>query len=269
MCLLTLAWRWHQRYPLVFVGNRDEFYARPTQAAHWWPGTNPRGRMLGGRDLEAGGTWLGLREDGLFATVTNVREPTARRAGERSRGALITSLLAPVEADADPLSPLTRLREEGDCYAHYNLLAGTLGADSQLLYANNVDDESRPLAPGLYALSNHRLDTPWPKALRTRKGLGTILDETHDEPAIVDALMQLMADRSTAAVEDLPPTGLAPERELALSSPFIHTQGYGTRATTVILARDDGRVRFIEQSFDALGKPNGRVDESFTLVSPF
>ncbi|MEM9384011.1 MAG: NRDE family protein [Pseudomonadota bacterium] len=263
MCLLAIAWRCHQRYDLVFVGNRDEFYERPTQAATWW--TAGERDMLGGRDLLAGGTWLGLRGDGAFATVTNVREPRARRDGARSRGHLITALM---RAD-DPLGALAGLREDGERYAHYNLLAGTLTPTPRLAYLNNVEGDLRQNLPaGVYVLSNHRLDTPWPKAQRIRRAIQSLVDEpsrASDDQTLIDALFTVMSDRNPAPDNTLPATGLSPDRERALSSPFIETPGYGTRATTVILARAGGEARFVEQGYEAGGVAGARVDERFSL----
>lgn len=263
MCLLAIAWRCHPRHDLVFVGNRDEFYERPTQAAAWWQAGERA--MFGGRDLLAGGTWLGMRRDGAFATVTNVREPHARRAGGRSRGHLITSVLRA----EDGLSTLATLRDDGEHYAHYNLLAGTFSPSPRLAYLNNVEGElHQDLPAGVYVLSNHRLDTPWPKAERIRQAVQRLVDEPSaagDDQRLIDALLTIMSDRHAAPDDALPATGLPLDRERALSSPFIETQGYGTRATTVILASAGGDAHFVEQSFGPGGQVGERVDERFAL----
>lgn len=263
MCLLAIAWRCHPRHDLVFVGNRDEFYERPTQAASWWQAGERA--MFGGRDLLAGGTWLGMRRDGAFATVTNVRQPQARREGARSRGHLITSLLQ----GEDALGALDALRDEGEHYAHYNLLVGTLSPTPRLAYLNNVDGDLRKDLPaGVYVLSNHRLDTPWPKAERIRHAIRQFLDEPSaagDDQTLIDELLATMSDRNTAPDDTLPATGLPLDRERALSSPFIETQGYGTRATTVILASAGSDAYFVEQSFGPGGQIGPRIDERFSL----
>lgn len=268
MCLIALAWHCHQRYRLVFAGNRDEFYARPTAPAAWWP-SPPQGgpRMLAGRDLQAGGTWLGLAADGRFATVTNVREADARRSGDRSRGELVTALLQSPERTPQPAAALSAVADEGAEYAHFNLLFGRLGEPAALAYVNNVDGVPRALESGYHMLSNHRLNTAWPKAVRVRDGLRALLETTlaHDEEALADALMALLRDPATAPDAALPRTGLALEHERALSAPFIRADGYGTRSSTVVLAGHDGRVRFIEQTFDDHGEPGGRVDECLQL----
>jgi uncharacterized protein with NRDE domain len=295
MCLLTLAWRCHPRYDFVFVGNRDEFHQRPTAPAAWWPSPAGRPAMLAGRDLEAGGTWLGVRADGAFATVTNVREPRSRRAGARSRGELITDYLLaapdhdpgvepggswdvagegradgePMAAGPDPLAFLARVAAAGEDYAHFNLLTGRLAEPARLGYVNNVDGTPQLLDAGIHVLSNHRLNTPWPKATRTSAGLERLLHEEGLEgDAMIDALLTLFADRTPAAPASLPHTGLDRDTELALSSPFIITDGYGTRASTVLLCDRDGDVTFVEQSFDADGTPTDRVTARFTLAPP-
>lgn len=281
MCLIALAWRCHPRYAMVFAGNRDEFYERPTAPAAWWPAPAAGvPRLLAGRDLAAGGTWLGVSEDGRFATVTNVREPGARRRGARSRGELVTGLLqggAPGHPPPDeappprtPAAALAELRARGEDFAHFNLLFGDFGERGALAYVNNVDGvPPRDLPAGLHVLSNHRLDTPWPKAVRVRDGLAALLarhGSGADETRLIDALLELFADPTPAAEEALPATGLPRERERALSAPFIRTDDYGTRATTIVLAAMDGRVRFVEQSYAAGGIADGRVDRSFTAA---
>jgi uncharacterized protein with NRDE domain len=274
MCLLAFAWRRHPHFDFVFVGNRDEFYDRPTAPAAWWPAANGNPAILAGRDLQAGGTWLGLRADGAFATVTNVRAPEARRAGARSRGALVTDyLLGDASASGsgedfapvDPQAFAARASARGDDYAHFNLVTGRLREPASLAYVNNRDASPMRLNDGIYVLSNDRLDTPWPKARRGRDGLQRLLkDHSLDADALADALVALFGDRRPAHDDDLPATGVDLESERALSPPFIVTPGYGTRATSVILQHGDD-VRFIEQSFDEHGTPAGRVDNCFRL----
>lgn len=236
MCLLILAWRDQPNAQLLLLGNRDESHARPTAAADWWsdaPG------VLGGRDREAGGSWLGVTRSGRFAVVTNVREadpPTLLRA--RSRGELVADFLRGRDSPADFVSSLA-----GASFAGYNLICGD--RDS-VWYASNRAVE-RELRPGVYALSNATLDAPWPKVERLRARFAAA--RAAGEPA----LFELLADRRPAAAAALPDTGLGLERERLLSAPFVVSQTYGTRASYLLRVDREGRGRFVERSFDRAG----------------
>jgi uncharacterized protein with NRDE domain len=272
MCLLAFAWRCHQRYDLVFAGNRDEFHDRPTAPASWWPAGAGAPAVLAGRDLQAGGTWLGLREDGAFATVTNVREARARRRGGRSRGTLVTDfLLADRHGEyaehGAPQESLARAAADGEDYADFNLLAGHLREPPRLDYVNNVERRIHPLDAGIHTLSNHRLDTPWPKSTLVGDGLQRLLAaQATDAPEeLVRGLLELFADRTPAADDVLPDTGLPPDQERALSAPFIAGRTYGTRSTTVILCSRDGEVTFVEQSYGTDGTRGAQVNVRFRL----
>jgi uncharacterized protein with NRDE domain len=237
MCLILVGWQLHPAYPLVVAANRDEFHARPTAAAAFWqdaPG------VFGGRDLEAGGTWLGASRDGRFAAVTNVREPGAAP-GKRSRGELTAAFLAGRQSAAAYAEAL----EPGD-YAGFNLLL----ADAEtLVYVSNRDTAQRTLPPGIYGLSNHRLDTPWPKLLKARENFSLALGGLPDEAAF----FELLADRSVEADEDLPNTGVPLAWERLLSAVFVHSADYGTRASTLLLRDRAGQVVLHEKSFAADG----------------
>jgi len=241
MCLIVLAWQVHPDYPLAVAANRDEFYARPSAAAGPWP-EDPR--VLGGRDLEAGGSWLGLRTDGRFAAVTNVREPGAPR-GPRSRGELVRDFLlgerAPVEAAA---------AVDGAAYSGFNLL---LADRRELWYRSNRDGAARRLEPGLYGLSNLRLDTPWPKLVAARTRFGAALPRLPGfEPAFA-----ILADPGLVPDPDLPATGLALDWERRLSAIFVQSETYGTRASTVLTRHRDGGIRLEERRFGPRGQPLG------------
>jgi len=236
MCLLILAWRDQPDQRLLLLGNRDELHARPSAPAAWW---TEAPQLLGGRDLEAGGTWLGVTQRGRFAVVTNVREadpPTLLRA--RSRGELVAGFL---RGDATPERYVADLGMAS--FAGYNLICGD--GDS-VWYASNRAVE-RPLAPGVYVLSNATLDTPWPKVERLRARFAAA--RTQGE----DALFALLADREPAADADLPNTGLDRERERLLSAPFVVSPSYGTRASYLVSIDAAGRGRFVERSFDRDG----------------
>jgi len=238
MCLLILAWRDQPGAQLLLLGNRDESHARPSAAADWWsdaPG------VLGGRDLEAGGSWLGVTRSGRFAVVTNVREadpPTLLRA--KSRGELVADFL---RGRASPAAYVAGLGMAS--YAGYNLICGD--RDS-LWYASNRAVE-RELAPGVYALSNATLDAPWPKVERLRARFAAA------RAAGEDAMFELLADRTPADDAALPDTGLGLERERLLSAPFVLGPTYGTRASYLLRLDGAGRGRFVERSFDRDGVP--------------
>jgi uncharacterized protein with NRDE domain len=245
MCLLVLAWRTTFDHRLVLVGNRDEFHARPARAMHWWESP----RLLAGRDLEAGGTWLGVDAEGRFAVVTNHRSPPYASTG-RSRGELIPRFLAGATA---PLAFLESLQAEAAAYAGFSLLAGDR---DELAYFSNRDPAGpRTLAPGVYGLSNALLDTPWPKLTRTRGRLQALLAEAAPEPASLTAepLLELLVDHERAADEELPDTGIGRERERWLSAPFIVGPDYGTRCTTALLLRADGTGEVVERSYERDG----------------
>lgn len=251
MCLLVFAWRAHPRHRLVLAGNRDEFHARPAAPAHWWP--EPAG-LLAGRDLEAGGTWLGVTRSGRFAVVTNFRELGERRPEAPSRGRLVVDGCAD---DAEPLAWLEALAREADRYAAFNLVTGDMRS---IAYYSNRDGAPRELAPGVYGLSNHLLDTPWPKLERVRARFTALLRAPRIE---LEDLLAPLADTTPAADDELPRTGLTRELERALSAPFIVTPSYGTRCSTALVIEDDGRCRLLERRFDATGTVVGESRFAF------
>jgi len=259
MCLLAFSWQNHSRYRFVFAGNRDEFHARPSAAANWWPDAPD---VFGGRDLEAGGTWLGLRRDGRFAVVTNFREPDVRPAGKRSRGELVGAFLS----GTSPASAwLADIETRADDYAGFNLLFGDVVRPGEpLLYFSNRDGiggvARRQAEPGIHALSNHLLDTPWPKVQRLRESFVHELDR--DEPR-AEKLLEFLDDSEPARDDDLPSTGLSPEWERRLSAAKIVSNDYGTRASTVVFVKNDGTCFFHERRFSSNGKIAGESRERF------
>lgn len=246
MCLIALAWQVHPDYPLVVAANRDEFHARATAPARFWPGCPS---LLAGRDLAAGGTWMGVAREGRFAALTNFREPQAAK-GLKSRGLLVSEYL---QSSAGPLDYAEAVMRQAEAYSGFNLLV----ADGEsLVIASNRGMAPRRLPPGVYALSNHLLDSPWPKVERARRALQAELAA----PGVA-GLLHLLADDAAAPDEDLPDTGVGLALERLLSPPFIRSPGYGTRASTVLLAGRE-RLRFVEQSFTAEG-PGERSDFAF------
>ena len=232
-----MAYKTHPRYPLIVAANRDEFFARATSAVGFW---NDHPAVLAGRDLKAGGTWMGITRTGRFAALTNYRNPSAVKTGAPSRGRLVSDyLVGTTKADRY----LADIRVPGARFNGFNLVFGTL--DSLGCYSN-VDDCYRPLEPGVHGLSNHLLNTPWPKVRRGTAGLAQLLKV--DGKPLVDGLLTLLADPTVASVEELPVTG-AGALEQGLSPIFIEPPGYGTRSSSVLLADADGTVRFFERTF--------------------
>lgn len=245
MCLLAFAWQTHPDLPLVFAGNRDELHARPAQAAGFWDDTPD---VLGGRDLQAGGTWLGITTQGRFAVVTNYRDGPHPVSGRRSRGEL------PREFLQGSLSPEIYIREveaRREDYAGFSLLVGDRNA---LWYVSNRGNGAQPVTPGIHGLSNHLLDTPWPKVTRTTERLKLLLDAGHLGN---HALLKLLKDRNPASAEALPDTGIGPELERKVSAPFVVDARYGTRCSTLIVVGRQG-ARFTERRF----APDGRALET-------
>jgi len=240
MCLAVIALDLHPRYRIVAAANRDEFHARPTEAAHWWANSTPP--LLAGRDLQQGGTWLGVTPSGRFAFVTNVREPGHHDPNAPTRGALVPALLR----DSRPVATvIASVVANAQHYNGFNLVAVD---ESGGAFASNRSTGVKVLGRGLYGVSNAGLDTPWPKLVRAKAGVAAWLAAGHEE---IDALWPVLADTTVASDEALPHTGITRERERLLSAPFIVSDAYGTRSSTIVTVDRDGRVRFVERSFDA------------------
>jgi len=249
MCLLILAWRDAPGSRLLLLGNRDEFHARPSAPAAWWddaPG------LLAGRDLVAGGSWLGVTRAGRFAVVTNVREPQRPPPDAAlSRGHLVRDFLL---GDATPERFVAALAP--DRYPGFNLLVGDAGS---LWYASNRA-APRALAPGVYALSNATLDAPWPKVERLRARFAAARDDA-------TASLALLADRSPAPDATLPTTGLPLALERLLSAPFVASPEYGTRASYRLTIGDDRQAQLRERSFAPDGRQFGERVLAFQVAA--
>lgn len=251
MCLVVFAWDAHPQYRLLLAANRDEFHARPSRALGWWP---DRAGVLAGRDLQAGGSWLAVHRDGRFATVTNYREQARRVPGLESRGALVADFVA---GSATPAAFVRSIPAER--YAGFSLLAGD---GEELWYVSNRGDGPTRLEPGVYGLSNAVLDTPWPKVVRSRDALGALI--ASGEPG-ESALIRLMADRTPVPADQVEPGELPFAEERALTAPFIVAADYGTRCTTTVGWRRDGRVSVCERRFDATGRATGDTRIGFSI----
>lgn len=254
MCLILLAHKTHSRYPLVLAANRDEAYARPTAAAAFW---DDYPHIYGGRDLEQGGTWLGLTRGGRLAAVTNFRDGYAPKDGTRSRGELTANYL---RGTLPPAHYVNRVQRDSASYNGFNLIAGDL---EDLYYCSNRGGNPVALAPGIHGLSNHLLNTPWPKVEQGRQIMAGLLQQ--DAARLVDGLFALLADRAPAPDSTLPDTGVGVHHERVLSPAFILSPTYGTRSSTVLLVDNFGQVLFSERSFGERGKPLQTVTGRFTL----
>jgi uncharacterized protein with NRDE domain len=248
MCTIFFALNNHPTYSFILAGNRDEFYDRPTMSAAWWEDAP---HVLGGRDLEAGGTWMGLTQQGRFAALTNYRAPSEMRPNAVSRGILASNFLI---GNEDPRTYLTHLHERSEAYNAFNLL---IFDGSDFRWYNPKDGAWVRIRRGVYTLSNAYLNTNWPKTAKGKNEFQQIL--TAPELQAKD-FWPMLSDRAPAADALLPDTGVGLEMERMLSSVFIKSPRYGTRMQTVILVRKDGHVSFTERTFHP-------QTETFTTVS--
>lgn len=238
MCLLFFAYECHPRYRLILAANRDEFYRRPTEAAHFWE-THPW--VLAGRDLEMLGTWMGITRSGRFAALTNFRDPSAQITNPKSRGMLVSNFLCSNES---PERYMLEVANDRTLYNPFNLLVGDL---SKLLYFNKQSSRAVELKPGIYGLCNHFLDTPWPKIQKSKQALASYIENmTFIEP---QCLFEILSDTELAQDHELPKTGISQELEKFLSSIYIQGTDYGTRSSTVLLIDRNQHVIFREKSY--------------------
>lgn len=224
MCLIVFAWQVVPGMPLVAAANRDEFYDRPAAPADWW---DDHPQVYAGRDLRGGGTWMGVTRDGRFAAITNIRAPSERRDDAPSRGALVAAYLT---GNASPEDYVETISPDAERFNGFNLLVGN--RDSLIWYSNRAADDERngkPLAQGIYGLSNASLDSPWPKVVRTKAQFASLLCQGAPE----DAYFDMLTDTTRASDCRLPKTGVSLEWERMLSSVCIESPEYGTRSSTV------------------------------------
>jgi uncharacterized protein with NRDE domain len=238
MCLIFLALNQHPSYKLIIAANRDEFYVRKTAPAHFW---EDHPNIVGGRDLEASGTWMAMNKNGKISLVTNYRDPVNINPKAPSRGQLVSDFLA---NDDKPEAYLNLVVARARLYNGFNILAGN---QDELFYLSNYKSGIQKLESGIYGLSNHLLDTPWPKVERGKDKFSSAISKPVVEPNV---LFEMLYDEQTAEDQFLPDTGIGLERERALSSMFIKTNGYGTRCSTVILISLDNHVLFSERVYD-------------------
>jgi len=233
MCLLVFAWKVHPDYPLILAANRDEL----------WPDLPD---VLAGRDQQAGGTWLAVSRSGRFGAVTNYREEARARSGLQSRGEIATKF---VSGSEDALNYVSSLA--GDRYAGVSLLAADRNS---ICYTSNRGDQPVALEPGVYGLSNASLDTPWPKLVRTKEALSSLIDV---DKINATELFRLLADRTPAPDSAVDSQSLPFRLARAVTAPFIVTDSYGTRCSTTVLISTDRKVQFCERRFAPDGSVSG------------
>lgn len=276
MCLAIIAYQTHDDWPLIVVANRDEFHARPTQAAQPWP-ENPT--VLAGKDLQAGGSWLGVTQSGQLALLTNYREPGVARPTQTSRGQLVANYLLQTQRDRSqtpqtrqalqaiqtPQTYLDQLSRDAHAFSGFNLV---IGDATGLFYATNRAQNPKrftyhPIEPGVWGLSNALLNTPWPKVVRTQAAVRQYLDQCKADlqAPCPERLAHILRDTTPVPDEALPNTGLPIERERQLATSFIVGDHYGTRCTTVVMAHRSGEIWFEEHTFLP-----GQIQPSSTVV---
>lgn len=254
MCLLTIAYKVHPKYPLILAANRDEFYQRSTRPARFWV-EEGFPDVLAGKDLSAGGTWLGVHPSGRWAALTNYRDLSRLKKDPPSRGELVLDYL---KSNLSAREYLAKISYHSWVYNDFNLLVGD---EKEVLYYSNVKGDILLVPPGVHGLSNAFLNTSWPKTDRIVNDMKTVIGR--DDVGKED-LFRILEDETLAEDNLLPSTGLIKEMEKAVSSVFIRTDGYGTRCSTVLQIDNHGEIRFTERSFE----PNSKKvvwEEEFIL----
>lgn len=246
MCLILFAYKKHPTYKLIVAANRDEFYQRPTAPAHFWEDAT---QILAGRDLEKMGTWMGVTKEGRFSALTNYRNPGEIVEGMKSRGELVSGAL---QFRGSLRTYMEALTTQDSLYPGYNLLSGD---QNELYYYSNRGKNLTVISPGIYGVSNHLLDSDWPKVKRGKKALEKMI--MTKEEIVVEELFSLLTNSEQAPDEYLPKTGVSLEMERMLSPLFIKSNGYGTRSSTVLLMSDD-EIKYMERSFTSDGKKSAK-----------
>lgn len=253
MCLIFFSWQSHPKYKLVMAANRDEFYARPAAKASFWQGEQQN--IFAGQDLKAMGTWLGVSGSGKFGALTNYRDPELIKENMRTRGTLVSDFLLDQE-----ILPHEYLNQKiaAETYNPFNLI---LGDTRSLCYYNNIDRKVVTLEPGVYGLSNAKLDSAWPKVVDGKTRLEDIVTGDAIDPAL---LFEMMKDRTLAPDESLPATGVPYDWEKKLSAKYIEAGNYGTRCTSVLLLDRDNHMTFIERTYpNDMSGEQGEVRQEF------
>ena len=253
MCLIVFANNILEDYKLIFAANRDEFYNRPSEQAEFW---NEYPDLLAGKDLQAGGTWMGITKQGKFAAITNFRDLKNHRTDAPSRGNLTIDFLV---NNISALDYYNSLKETLNQFNGFNLILGTV---DELFYFSNKTDGLKKLESGIHGISNAILDTPWPKVEKSKRQLQNLIEQKNIHPW---EILNLLDDTSLAKDEELPDTGVGLELERMLSPIFIKSKEYGTRSSTILTVDKNNNVRFVEKAYFANSGRFSNRDFSFTI----
>jgi uncharacterized protein with NRDE domain len=249
MCLILFSYKSHPKYRLILAANRDEFYKRPTASSQFWA-ENPN--ILGGRDLEKMGTWIGITRTGRFAAITNYRDPSLMLENAKSRGELVSNFLF---SNDSPGEYLNKVKLKSSLYKGFNLLVGD---SSSFLYFSKLKNVEE-IIPGIHGMSNDQLNTPWPKVERGKNTLEKCIQQKTS--LIPECLFELLADSNRVTDSELPNTGVGLEWERILSPIFVQSADYGTRSSTVLTIDYQNHVTFTERSF--IKDPNEWAEVSY------
>jgi uncharacterized protein with NRDE domain len=253
MCLIVFANNAHPKYKLIFAANRDEFYNRPSEQADYW---TEHPNLLAGKDLQAGGTWMGITKQGRFAAITNFRDLKNHRTDAPSRGNLTLDFLT---SDVSPDEYFNKLKPTLNNFNGFNLL---LGSVDKLFYFSNKTEGLRKLDVGIHGISNALLDTPWPKVERSKRHLQSLIQQ---EDINAWEVIAILKDTLVAKDEELPDTGVDLDLERMLSPVFIKSENYGTRCSSVVMVDSDNNVKFVEKFFfDGIGNFSNK-EYKFTI----
>ena len=253
MCLIVFANNVIKDYKLIFAANRDEFYNRPSEQADFW---KDHPDLLAGKDLQAGGTWMGITRKGKFAAITNFRDLKNNRNDAPSRGNLTLDFLV---KDVTPEEYYYRLKSELNNYNGFNLILGNI---DELYYFSNKTDGLTKLEPGIHGISNAILDTPWPKVEKSKRQLKHLIEQQNIHPW---EILNLLDDTSPAKDEELPDTGVGLELERILSPIFIKSEKYGTRSSTIVTVDKNNNVKFVEKTYFANTGRFSNKEFNFTI----
>ena len=255
MCILFIAQRQRKDYPLIIAANRDEFHARPTQSSHIWSSHPP---IFAGKDLQAGGTWMGVTRSGRIAALTNIRKPDSENPQARSRGELVVRYLLSQSSDSAFTHELT---QQANQFNGYNLLFGTW---QKLQVFNNHREQVESVSDGVHGLSNASFNAPWPKVSR---GVGALTEYCNNAINLEEeALFALLKDSTQAPDELLPSTGIEQAWEKRLSPIFIQSPEYGTRSSTLLLVKRDGSASWTERTFNREGEQINQANALFQFI---
>jgi len=237
MCLIIFSFRQNKEYPLIIAANRDEFYKRETKTLDV---TQENPFVISGKDLESGGTWMGInRKTKKFAAVTNYRDPSKTKNNAKSRGIIVSSFL---NEDTPAIQFLEYLKNEKDLYNGFNFILGNV---DEIFHYSNITDEITRIEPGLHGVSNHLLNTPWPKVVKAKN----LLQKSFESENLVESSLEMLKNDEIFDDDTLPQTGMGLEWERLLSPVFVKSEIYGTRSSSVLLIDKNGKIRFTERAY--------------------